>query len=58
MKRQGRTSKYSKELLEKVVSEYLNTNKGAKELEVEYGVPEYTIRYHTKKGRKKRNEKN
>lgn len=58
MKKSGRTSKYPKELIEKVVSEYLNTDKGAKEIEAEYEIPEYVIRYHAKKGVKKQNEEN
>ena len=58
MKKSGRTSKYPKDLLEKVVEEYLTTDKGAKEIEEEFNIPEYVIRYHAKKGAKKQNEKN
>ena len=58
MKKSGRISKYPKELLEKVAKEYLTTDKGAKELEEEFNIPEYVIRYHAKKGAKKQNEEN
>lgn len=58
MRKSGRTSKYPKELLEKVVKEYLTTDKSAKEIEKEFNVPEHVIRYHAKKERtENQNEK-
>ena len=58
MKKSGRNSKYPKELIEKVVEEYLTTEKGAKEIGEEYKIPEHVIRYHAKKGAKRQNEEN
>ena len=58
MRKSGRTTKYPVETLEKAVQEYLTTDKGAKEVEAEYNIPEAVIRYHSKKEVKKRNEEN
>lgn len=53
MKKSGNRSKYPKELLEKIIEEYLTTDKTAKEVGEEFGVPEHVVRYHATKERRK-----
>lgn len=53
MRKSGNRSKYSKELLEDLVAEYLKTYKTAKEVGEEFGVPEHVVRYHATKERKR-----
>lgn len=49
MKRQGRKTKLPQETINKMVEEYLTTDKTAEEVGEKYGLSEWTVRYHANK---------
>lgn len=52
MRSRGRQSKLAQETINKMVEEYLTTDKSAQEVGEKYGASAETVRYHTNKRRK------
>lgn len=57
MKKQGRNTKFSEEMLREAAELYLNSDLSAKEVGEKYGISAEVVRYHTKKLRERGNEK-
>lgn len=52
MKARGREAKLPQETINKMVDEYLTTDKKAQDIADKYGVSAEVVRYHTRKRRK------
>lgn len=49
MRRQGRNLKYDKDMLEKALNEYANSDKTSKEVAQKYGITANVLLYHYNK---------
>ena len=56
MKRKGRNLKYNKEILDKAVEEYINSDKSAREVAEEFNLTASVVLYHYNKRKEKKTD--